>query len=274
MLFLIIGVFFETLQQLYYVEKFNLYENISYNIFFLKQTLSWIIWFSLTPFIYFFNKNNKFNHLSSKSLIKHILFIFSIVFLCIILISITRLLIDEGKESTFQNLFSNYFPFFIFQKAPIYTLTYIGISMISNLDIENLELKIELQELIDLKNSNIKAYNDLKSNNDNKAKILNIKIGNNHKIILVDDINWIEADDYCVKIHLQNSKTYTMRSSLKALEEKLKGNFLRVHRKAIVNMDVVKELKLTQTPILVLQNNEKIQISKSNLKTVKEFISK
>jgi len=64
-----------------------------------------------------------------------------------------------------------------------------------------------------------------------------------------------------------------MRSSLKALEQKLDSNFLRVHRKAIVNMDFAKEINLSQSPILILQNNEVIAISKSNLKLVRDFIS-
>ncbi len=64
-----------------------------------------------------------------------------------------------------------------------------------------------------------------------------------------------------------------MRSSLKALEEKLNTNFMRVHRKAIVNMTMAKELNLSQTPNLTLNNDEQVIVSKRNLKSVKKYLS-
>ena len=105
-----------------------------------------------------------------------------------------------------------------------------------------------------------------------KTKILNIKIGNKRKIISVNEIMWLEADDYCVLVHTINDPSYTMRISLKALQEKLSNNFLRVHRKGIVNMDMVKELNLNSNPRLVLKNDQEVIVSKSNLKFVKDFL--
>ncbi|MFK8165085.1 MAG: LytTR family transcriptional regulator DNA-binding domain-containing protein [Lewinella sp.] len=43
------------------------------------------------------------------------------------------------------------------------------------------------------------------------------------------------VDDYCVNIHLADGRKYVMRKSLKALQEKLPGHFMRVHRKYIMN---------------------------------------
>ena len=133
-------------------------------------------------------------------------------------------------------------------------------------------MQIEVEQLSELKKTNTELYKKLSKHIDDKSTVLNIKIGNNRKIIYVKDICWIEADDYCVIVHTNNDAAYTMRSTLKALENKLSNNFLRVHRKAIANMDMAKELNLSQSPKLILQNNIEIPVSKSNLKMVKDFI--
>ena len=63
-----------------------------------------------------------------------------------------------------------------------------------------------------------------------------------------------------------------MRISLKALQEILNDDFLRVHRKGIVNMKMVKELSLSSNPSILLTNNDKVIVSKSNLKKVKDYL--
>jgi len=127
-----------------------------------------------------------------------------------------------------------------FSKGPIYILGYIAIAIILHFYFVSEELPFQVQELSELKDSNLKLYNELKSEINDKTTILNVKIGNKRRIIPVEEIQWIEADDYCVKLHLENGKSYTMRSNLKALENKLSLPFLRVHRKTIVNMTMVK----------------------------------
>lgn len=269
-----LAITFETFQQMYYVNRYKLAADATFFGLMKFQALRWLVWLFFSIVLYHYAKRNASKvKLTTKGIIKYALLILGLVFLGIIIISILQMVFTETQFSV-SLLLTEFIPFFTFQKAPIYTLGYIAVAIILNLYFVNLKLQIDVLQLIELKVTNKNLYNKLRENNDDKTDILNIKIGNNHKIILVNDISWIEADDYCVKIHAQNSKTYTMRSSLKAMEEKLNGNFLRVHRKAIVNMDVAKELKLSQSPTLVLQNNEIIPISKSNLKTIKDFISK
>ncbi|MEZ4795834.1 MAG: LytTR family DNA-binding domain-containing protein [Flavobacteriaceae bacterium] len=180
----------------------------------------------------------------------------------------------SNTDFSFNLLFSEFIPFFTFQKAPIYTLGYIAIAIILHFHFTNEQLQIEVQKLSELKNSHQKEYESLRSNIDDKAKILNIKIGNKHKIIAVDNINWIESDDYCVKVHTTEGSAYSMRSSLKELETKLNGQFLRVHRTAIVNMDRAKSLNNSSSPSITLQDNSIIEVSKSNLKKVKDYLQK
>ena len=137
----------------------------------------------------------------------------------------------------------------------------------------NEQLQIKVQSLSELKRTNARLYAELKEKVDDRTSVLNIKIGNKRKIIPVDEVLWIEADDYCVKVHTTNQQCYTMRSSLKALSLKLDTNFLRVHRKAIANMTMIKELSLSQSPNLILNDNTEVPVSKSHLKTVRDFLS-
>ena len=96
--------------------------------------------------------------------------------------------------------------------------------------------------------------------------------GNSYKIISVDEIDWIEADDYCVNIHCKNNEaTYSMRSTLKALEGSLPENFLRVHRSAIVNMNHVQEFQTKGTGLVKLKSGDEVTVSKSKLKTINKF---
>lgn len=57
------------------------------------------------------------------------------------------------------------------------------------------------------------------------------------------DIDWIEAADNYVRLHV-GSATHLVRESLRLLETKLdRQAFLRVHRSAIVNVDAIRELQ-------------------------------
>jgi len=87
----------------------------------------------------------------------------------------------------------------------MYTLGYIAITIILHFYFVNEQLQIEIQTVADLKQENKGLYQQLSTKIDDKASILNIKIGNKRKIIPVRNINWIEADDYCVKVHTTSS---------------------------------------------------------------------
>jgi two-component system LytT family response regulator len=68
------------------------------------------------------------------------------------------------------------------------------------------------------------------------------KNGNKDSVVVVSDIEWIEAADYYVCLHVAG-KTHLLRESIKALETKLDPNkFVRLHRSAIVNIGHVREI--------------------------------
>jgi two-component system, LytTR family, response regulator len=68
------------------------------------------------------------------------------------------------------------------------------------------------------------------------------KNGNTGSMISVGDVEWIEAADYYVCLHV-GGKKHMLRESIRALEGKLNPNkFVRLHRSVIVNIDHVREI--------------------------------
>jgi two-component system LytT family response regulator len=61
-------------------------------------------------------------------------------------------------------------------------------------------------------------------------------------IVRVDEVDWIEADDYYARIHA-HGRSYLLREPLASLEARLAGTRLvRVHRGALVHLDRIRRL--------------------------------
>ena len=70
-----------------------------------------------------------------------------------------------------------------------------------------------------------------------------IRSGARIATLAIDDIDWIEAQDYYAEIHT-GGRTYLVRQSLHKLAAALDPDrFVRIHRKTIVNVRRVKELE-------------------------------
>ncbi|HEX9754709.1 MAG TPA: LytTR family DNA-binding domain-containing protein [Gemmatimonadales bacterium] len=83
-------------------------------------------------------------------------------------------------------------------------------------------------------------------------------------LVPVDEIDWIEAADYCVRIHAAG-RVHVLRESMHRLEQRLdQSRFFRVHRSAIVNLDRVREARQTVRGehVLVLQDGSRIRMSR------------
>jgi two-component system LytT family response regulator len=81
----------------------------------------------------------------------------------------------------------------------------------------------------------------------------------------VDEIDWIEADDYYVKLHT-GRKSHLLRETMGELEAKLDaGKFLRIHRSTIVNIDRIKELSplFNGDYAVILQDGTELKLSRS-----------
>jgi two-component system LytT family response regulator len=64
------------------------------------------------------------------------------------------------------------------------------------------------------------------------------------RLLPVEQVSWIEADGMYVKLHTRDGATHLHRALLGALDDTLDPRrFVRIHRSAIVNIDVVVELR-------------------------------
>jgi two-component system LytT family response regulator len=64
------------------------------------------------------------------------------------------------------------------------------------------------------------------------------------RLLPVEQISWIEADGMYVKLHTRDGGVHLHRGLLGSLDEQLdERRFVRIHRSAIVNIDLVHELR-------------------------------
>ena len=82
-------------------------------------------------------------------------------------------------------------------------------------------------------------------------------------VIDVDEIDWIEADDYYAAVHAREGR-HLVRESLASLEQRLdSAQFVRAHRSAIVNIDRVSELRNQDGEhLLVLRDGTRVPVSR------------
>lgn len=86
------------------------------------------------------------------------------------------------------------------------------------------------------------------------------------------DVDWIEAADYYVQIHV-GTKVHLLREPLTSLEGRLDAReFVRVHRSAIVNVDRIRELRPGPQgrDIVVLQDGTELRVSRSHRRDLQE----
>lgn len=270
---LVLTIVFETFQQWYYIDRYNLADNIRIASLFRGHFISWLIWLGYMPIIAWMAHNKSLQgRLVYKDYAHFLITILGTVGLCIMTIAMVRIMMADDLFS-WHNYIREYVSFFFFQKSPVYTLSYLALAFVFYLNYKNITLQFRLQELSELRNDDLKLYQELRAKHPEKAQILIIKVGNKQKIVPVAEICWVESDDYCVKIHTIHGKSFTMRSTLKSLEEQLQGNFMRVHRTAIVNLDFTKEISYSANPNLTLLNNSTVPVSKSKIRALRSQMS-
>jgi hypothetical protein len=274
-LFLLLIIVFESYQQLWYINTFDLSSGVSILELLPRHLLSWSVWllFLFVLIYYSASQNQIKERMSLQKLLAYLGIISFLVLICVLMAAALHLLLNTGGFS-FQLYRQEFIPFFFFQKAPLYTFAYIAFAVILEMSYHSEDLEVRVQKLSEIQNdSSSPDLQNLKENNAEQSAILSVKVGNKHRLIPVANILWIEADDYCVKIHAENSISYSMRISMKALEERLQGNFLRVHRTAIVNMDQAKTVVTQQTPRVILHSGNEIPIARRKLVQVKKYLA-
>jgi len=89
-------------------------------------------------------------------------------------------------------------------------------------------------------------------------------------VVPVREIEWIEASDYCVKLH-GRGRTVVHRESLGSLERRLSPGFVRAHRAALVN---VRWIAGVQGDDILLSSGRRIPISRSRRAAVERAIER
>jgi len=79
----------------------------------------------------------------------------------------------------------------------------------------------------------------------------------------VEEIDWIEADDYYAAIYARGRR-HLLRESLSSLERRLDATrFVRAHRGAIVNVDRIREMRGDAgETVLVLRDGSRVPVSR------------
>ncbi|HXG48362.1 MAG TPA: LytTR family DNA-binding domain-containing protein [Methylomirabilota bacterium] len=96
------------------------------------------------------------------------------------------------------------------------------------------------------------------------ADRLAIKSGGRVLFLKIDDIDWIEAADNYVNLHL-GPESHLHRETMSSLESRLPaGRFMRISRSSIVNVDRIKELQplFHGEYAVILRNGTRLTLSR------------
>lgn len=105
---------------------------------------------------------------------------------------------------------------------------------------------------------------------------LMIKSSGRVSFVKTDEIDWIEAADYYVRVHA-GGKRHLLRESLSSLETRLDSErFVRVHRSAIVNLDRASEIRplFKGSYLLILQDGTRLKLSRTRRAELESRLAK
>lgn len=93
------------------------------------------------------------------------------------------------------------------------------------------------------------------------------------RIVNVDTIDWVEADDYYARLHVGRVQ-YLLRESLSRLARRLDpAAFARVHRSAIVRIDSMREIQGSRgRTVVVLRDGTRIRVSRRRTASLRALV--
>ncbi len=164
--------------------------------------------------------------------------------------------------------FGEFFEFFIYQKGLNFSMATITLTLLL---FNHSKSNTISQQSFEIRNLQQKAENLKEALKGEETPHLNVKTGYKLKSIPLNEIVWIQSDDYCVKIHTREN-SFTLRQSLKLLEEKLEPfNFIRIHRTALLNVEFLDQINFDSSKVK-LTNEVEIPFSKKRIKILKERV--
>jgi two-component system, LytTR family, response regulator len=101
-----------------------------------------------------------------------------------------------------------------------------------------------------------------------------VKNGGKVSFVRTEEIDWIEAADYYVRLHVAR-KSHLLRETMSALEAQLDpARFFRVHRSAIVNLDRLVEIQpyFHGEHVLVLSEGSKLKLSRARKEKLEQLL--
>lgn len=129
------------------------------------------------------------------------------------------------------------------------------------LENENTEDQKRLDDLLD-------------SRQDQTLKRLTVHVGRRLRVVPLDEVRWIEADDGFVFAHTTEGR-YRTEFALKELEARLPSDrFVRTHRSAMVNLDAVYEFvpEPAGTGLLRLEDGTEVTVARRRTSDVKDAL--
>jgi two-component system, LytTR family, response regulator len=99
-----------------------------------------------------------------------------------------------------------------------------------------------------------------------------VKRGMKNTLISLEDVLWFKSENHYTYVCTKEFE-YIYSEPLKDLVEKLNPQqFMQVHRNAIVNTSVIKDVIQGDNMMIVLENGSQVPVSRSNKKIIKERI--
>src|SRR5262249_30179450 len=96
-----------------------------------------------------------------------------------------------------------------------------------------------------------------------------IKTDNGIHLLASKQIDWIESQDNYVVIH-SGKKSFLVRDSITATERSLDpAQFVRIHRRILINTDRVQEIFPAGKNFVILQDGTKLPVSRRLKRKVK-----
>ncbi|PHN03369.1 LytR/AlgR family response regulator transcription factor [Flavilitoribacter nigricans] len=111
----------------------------------------------------------------------------------------------------------------------------------------------------------VTAFYLLRKERGTEPKHISGTLGRKKVTIKADQAKWIEADDHYLKVHLAEGVILT-RSTLDQMTETLNPDFIRIHRKYLVNrQQVIGKEKNKRDEYLILSTGERLKVGRSYL---------
>ena len=182
-------------------------------------------------------------------------------------------LLPEGDRNRPHIVFVTAYDEYALQAFEVHALDYLTKPV--RLERLNKTLDRVQEALADESAEDQEKLDDLRnSRQDEDLKRLTVHAGRRLRVVPLEEVRWIEADEGLVFAHTTEGR-YRTDFTLNELEKRLpSGRFVRAHRSSIVNLEAVYELvpEPAGTAVLRLQDGTEIKVARRRASDVKEAL--